>query len=116
MYPFLKPLKHSINASSKKLLSRRFFCDAGNVAKHGKYGQPTEWTHPHLIGKDEVNKGILKSEFKTRREKLIGKLLKLKKQDKHLLILPAAKRQYMVDKIPYFYRKVPQKRKIVLLL
>eukprot|EP00092_Neocalanus_flemingeri_P024502 GFUD01026570.1.p1 GENE.GFUD01026570.1~~GFUD01026570.1.p1 ORF type:complete len:491 (+),score=99.26 GFUD01026570.1:57-1529(+) len=78
----------------------------------GKYGQPTEWTHPHIIGQGEVNKGIQKSEFRTRREKiaenLIAEKISLKNNqtgDKHLLIVPAAKRQYMVDKIPYFYRQ-----------
>ena len=76
------------------------------MQSQGKYGQPTEWTHPHIIQKNQINKGIEKYEFKTRREKLIEKLLQLKNKGKHLLVLPAAKRKYMVDKIPYFYRKV----------
>ena len=87
--------------------SRRFFYDGAKFLSPGKYGQPTSFTHPHLLKDGEINKGILKSEFKKRRENLIEKLLNLKNQDKHLLLLPAAKRKYMVDKIPYFYRKVP---------
>ena len=106
MYTLLQPIRHLVKASSKISVSRRFFCDGENVQKPFKFGQPTEWTHPHIIQKNEINKGILKSEFRTRREKLIEKLLKLKTQEKHLLLLPAAQRQYMVDKIPYFYRKL----------
>ena len=106
MFPLLQPIRHLVKASSKISVSRRFFCDGENVQKAFKFGQPTEWTHPHIIQKNEINKGILKSEFRARREKLIEKLLKLKTQEKHLLLLPAAQRQYMVDKIPYFYRKL----------
>ena len=102
----LQPIRHLVKASSKISVSRRFFCDGENVQKPLKFGQPTEWTHPHIIQKNEINKGILKSEFSARREKLIEKLLKLKNQEKHLLLLPAAQKQYMVDKIPYFYRKL----------
>ena len=107
MYPSLLSLRHFLLASSWKSDSRRFLYDGAKVLSPGKYGQPTSFTHPHLLKNEEINKGIQKSEFKNRRENLIEKLLKLKKQDKHLLLLPAAKRKYMVDKIPYFYRKVP---------
>ena len=104
---------------NKKLLSklvskfgRSYSVSSNPLLSGGKYGQPTEWTHPHIIGKGEVNKGVLKSEFRTRREKITESLMEEKIScnngqagDKHLLILPAAKRQYMVDKIPYFYRQ-----------
>ena len=106
MYTLLQSLRHLVKASSQISVSRRFLCDGENVQKPFKFGQPTEWTHPHIIQKNEINKGILESEFRARREKLIEKLLKLKNQEKHLLLLPAAQRQYMVDKIPYFYRKL----------
>jgi len=105
MYPLHQTLRHFVLSSSKKSISRRLFCDGANLQSQFKYGQPTEWTHPHIIQKNEVNKGIHKDEFKIRREKLIEKLLQLKNKGKHLLVLPAAKRKYMVDKIPYFYRQ-----------
>lgn len=78
-----------------------------------KFGQPTEWSHPHLIGKGEVNHGISRDEFKIRRDNLIEKLLESSSQERphnlqdqrHLLIIPSAKRQFMVDKIPYNYRQ-----------
>ena len=74
-----------------------------SVVSSRKYGQPTEWTHPHILSKNEVNRGIQRSEFKQRREHLVEKLIKQKSGD-HLLIIPAAKKQYMVEKIPYFFR------------
>ena len=75
MYPLLQSLRHSVLASYKKSVCRRLFCDGEKVQSQGKYGQPTEWTHPHIIQKNQINKGIEKYEFKTRREKLIEKLL-----------------------------------------
>jgi len=101
-----------------KLLSRaiasfgRSFSVSSKSWVPGKYGQPTEWTHQHIIAKGEVNKGVLKSEFRARRENIAETLIadRINSKtgpvgEKHLLILPAAKRQYMVDKIPYFYRQ-----------
>ena len=76
----------------------------GSFEKSRKYGQPTEWTHSHIIGKNEVNKGISKSEFQHRRLRLMENLQKLKSTGTHILIIPASKRQYMIEKIPYFYR------------
>jgi len=80
-----------------------------------KYGQPTEWTHPHIIGPGEVNHGISKGEFHSRRDKLVDQLLRSslqrsarlshKTDQKHLLVLPSAKRQFMIDNIPYSYRQ-----------
>ena len=69
-----------------------------------KYGQPTEWTHSHIIGKNEVNHGIQKLEFRDRRENIVERLLKQKSSGSHLLIIPAAKKQFMIEKIPYFFR------------
>ena len=57
--------------------------------------------------------GVLKTEFKARREKLVENLFSelndgskpVSGDEKHLLILPSAMRLYMVDKIPYVYRQ-----------
>jgi len=70
-----------------------------------KFGQPTEWTHPHLVGRDEVTPGLSRVEFRRRREGLVEALLATSGQQQHLLVLPAATRQYMVDKIPFPYRQ-----------
>ena len=92
-------------AGSNTKVSKKHFSAvrADSVVSSRKYGQPTEWTHPHILGKDEVNRGIQRSEFQQRREHLVEKLLKQKSGD-HLLIIPAAKKQFMVEKIPYFFR------------
>ena len=71
-----------------------------------KYGQPTEWTHSHILGKNEVNHGISRDEFRARRENIVEKLLRHKPGGSHLLILPAARKQFMVEKIPYFFRNL----------
>ena len=105
MYPLILPLQQFIHASPQ-MVQTRFFSFGKRLQRQLKYGQPTEWTHPHIIKKNEINRGILKSEFKNRREKLIEKLLEVRKEQKHLLLLPAAKKKFMVDNIPYFYRKV----------
>jgi len=80
-----------------------------------KFGQPTEWTHPHIIGRGEVNHGIKKEEFHKRRERLVDQLLRSdlhrsgrlthSSDQKHLLVLPSAKKQFMIDNIPYTYRQ-----------
>ena len=73
-----------------------------------RYGQPTEWTHSHIIGKNEVNRGIQRSEFRQRRERLAERLLKQQPgEGSHLLIIPAARKQFMIEKIPYFFRYKP---------
>ena len=87
---------------SCKILKRQFGGSSSVWSR--KYGQPTEWTHGHIIGKDQVNKGILKTEFKQRRINLIENLQK-KKTGSSILIIPSARKQFMIDKIPYFFRQ-----------
>lgn len=88
------------------VVHQKYFSVVGPVlASSRKYGQPTEWTHSHIIGKNEVNKGISKSEFQHRRQRLMENLQKMKSTGTHILIIPASKRQYMIEKIPYFYRQ-----------
>lgn len=40
------------------------------------FGQPTHYTHPQLMKKDEVTPLITQTEYKTRREKFVQKLVK----------------------------------------
>ena len=105
-----RSLKNLVRVAS--YLGRNFSTSSKSLFVGAKYGQPTEWTHPHIIAPGEINKGVLKSEFKARREKLAETLLSERiesksgtGEEKQLLILPAAMRQYMVDRIPYIYRQ-----------
>ena len=105
-----RSLKNLVRVAS--YLGRNFSTSSKSLFVGAKYGQPTEWTHPHIIAPGEINKGVLKSEFKARREKLaetlLGERIESKSgtgEEKQLLILPAAMRQYMVDRIPYIYRQ-----------
>ena len=41
-------------------VGRNLSVSSKSLVAGGKYGQPTEWTHPHIIGPGEVNKGVLK--------------------------------------------------------
>lgn len=74
------------------------------------YGQPTSETHPYLIQKDEITPLIKKSEFQERRQKLIDQISTYVSErnpdvKNHLIIIPSASKQYMSDKIPYFFRQ-----------
>lgn len=37
-------------------------------------GQPTPWTHPHLLKQHEIATGITVDEFKARRERLMNRI------------------------------------------
>lgn len=41
-----------------------------------RFGQPTQFTHPHLLESNELTIGLLPSEFAERREKLMEKIAK----------------------------------------
>ncbi|XP_028140970.1 xaa-Pro aminopeptidase 3 [Diabrotica virgifera virgifera] len=73
-------------------------------------GQPTFDTHPHIMNEGEVTPMITKYEYQTRRSKLIDSLTKFSlnnnlKTKNHMVIIPAASKQYMSDKIPYVFRQ-----------
>ncbi|VVC92438.1 unnamed protein product [Leptidea sinapis] len=73
----------------------------------GILGQPTCHTHPHLIQQGQLTCGITQQEYKERRETFVRKLLaEVENVHKtHLIVIPAAKKQYMSDKIPYVFRQ-----------
>ncbi|CAH1964027.1 unnamed protein product [Acanthoscelides obtectus] len=96
----------------------RNYCIRTHTAKnktndHGKrkaLGQPTPETHPHLLNPDEVTPLITKTEYQNRRCQLIESIMKKaikssEYQKNHLVIVPGASKQYMSDKIPYFFRQ-----------
>jgi len=81
-------------------------CTSVRYVHNDKYGQPTPSTHPHLLKKGEVNVGITRTEFQHRRQKLVEKILGNNKlSGRGLIILPSARKKYMIDQIPYFFRQ-----------
>nr|XP_023028066.1 probable Xaa-Pro aminopeptidase 3 [Leptinotarsa decemlineata] len=73
-------------------------------------GQPTSETHPHLLSEGEVTPMITKCEYQNRRAGLVESILKYVSrigliQKNHMIVIPAASKQYMSDKIPYVFRQ-----------
>lgn len=70
-------------------------------------GQPTSITHPHLLKHGEVVPGISLQELKRRRSKLVENISvnshTMNRQ--HIVVIPAATKVYMSDKIPYVFRQ-----------
>ncbi|XP_047526188.1 xaa-Pro aminopeptidase 3-like [Pieris napi] len=72
----------------------------------GILGQPTCHTHPHLISHGYLTCGVTQLEYKERRETLVSKLAEAENLHKtHVIVIPAARKQYMSDKIPYVFRQ-----------
>ncbi|XP_034823963.1 xaa-Pro aminopeptidase 3 [Maniola hyperantus] len=73
----------------------------------GILGQPTCHTHPHMIPSGQLTCGITQQEYKERRDNLVAKLLEesVHIHKSHIIIIPAACKQYMSDKIPYVFRQ-----------
>ncbi|XP_045761672.1 xaa-Pro aminopeptidase 3-like isoform X2 [Maniola jurtina] len=73
----------------------------------GILGQPTCHTHPHMIPNGQLTCGITQQEYKERRDNLVAKLLEESQHihKSHIIIIPAACKQYMSDKIPYVFRQ-----------
>ena len=74
------------------------------------FGQPTNLTHPHLVQSGELLPGIKLSEFKERRDKLVGRILSDEYVNKnlgnsHVILIPSSSTVYMSDKIPYVFRQ-----------
>ncbi|XP_061383013.1 xaa-Pro aminopeptidase 3-like [Danaus plexippus] len=73
----------------------------------GILGQPTCHTHPHLISDGHLTCGITQQEYKDRRDTLVEKLVSSKENEhrSHIIVIPAARKQYMSEKIPYVFRQ-----------
>ncbi|XP_031627158.1 xaa-Pro aminopeptidase 3-like [Contarinia nasturtii] len=74
-----------------------------------RFGQPTQFSHPHLINANELAIGLLPSEFSKRRHKLMEKIkehcIKHNKPSRNIVIVPATTKKYMTGEIPYFFRQ-----------
>lgn len=73
-------------------------------------GQPTNDTHPHILNEGEVTPMTTKYEYETRRTRLVEAITKYSfkntlRSKNHLIVIPAASKQYMSDKIPYVFRQ-----------
>lgn len=77
---------------------------------HPTFGQPTYLTHPHLMKEGEVVPGIDLQEFKSRRSKLLERIIRNNSVSKnptltHVVIIPSSSTVYISDKIPYVFRQ-----------
>lgn len=97
-----------------------------------QFGQPTQFTHPHLLQPNELTIGLLPTEFAERRERLMERIAKhcvdFKRPQRNMVnstypqansvkfhlivsfsiaqvIIPASPKKYMTGKIPYFFRQ-----------
>lgn len=73
-------------------------------------GQPTPWTHPHLLRSNEIAVGITQAEFQQRRRQLMTNIQTYARSLKeslhhHIVVIPSATKKYMTDKIPYVFRQ-----------
>ncbi|XP_059490962.1 xaa-Pro aminopeptidase 3-like [Neocloeon triangulifer] len=70
-------------------------------------GQPTSFTHPHLLKEGEILPGMRKCEFQRRRSHLLEEIHKQsdEKEAPVLAIFPSAPEQFLSEKIPRPYRQ-----------
>ncbi|KAJ8962024.1 hypothetical protein NQ314_005806 [Rhamnusium bicolor] len=78
------------------------------IKKH--FGQASFETHPHLINEGEVTPLITKCEYQERRYNLVESIMSYAEKhnqgkNNHVIVIPAASKQYMSDKIPYVFRQ-----------
>lgn len=71
-------------------------------------GQPTPYTHPHLLKEGEILPGMHKSEFLQRRRNLMREIASTRAGEankKHLVIVPGAPVRYMSNDVPYRFHQ-----------
>ncbi|XP_066251091.1 xaa-Pro aminopeptidase 3 [Euwallacea similis] len=114
MICFRKKLFNSCRSTlSKKYCTKALenvvkgICDSSNKKA---LGQPTSYTHPHLIAENEVTPLIKKDEYQCRRQKLVEAIVEHARKcnpqaHNHMIVIPASSKQYMSDKIPYVFRQ-----------
>ncbi|XP_049885679.1 xaa-Pro aminopeptidase 3-like [Pectinophora gossypiella] len=126
MYQLRKVLMHTVSRRSRrqvlKLLSGNSRClstmepPPGEVQRlkqpqfaipKGVMGQPTCYTHPHMVQEGYLTCGITQAEYVDRRDMLVTKLTQEIENENtnHLIVIPAAAKQFMSDKIPYTFRQ-----------
>ncbi|KAF4533239.1 hypothetical protein B566_EDAN005154 [Ephemera danica] len=69
-------------------------------------GQPTVYSHPHILQEGELLPGIHIQEFRSRRQQLMEDIWQSNSLEQtHIVIIPAATQCYMTERIPYPYRQ-----------
>nr|XP_054755054.1 xaa-Pro aminopeptidase 3-like [Lytechinus pictus] len=70
-------------------------------------GQPTSYTHRHLLRDDEITPGITSQEFRSRRQYLMSAIKKSMYGDcpNHVAVILATDTKFMTDEIPYPFRQ-----------
>lgn len=74
------------------------------------FGQPTHFSHPHLVQPHELVAGVTVDEFRIRRQRFVEDLRKLigskpQKTAHNVVVIPASTKKYMSDVIPYVFRQ-----------
>ncbi|KAM9434135.1 xaa-Pro aminopeptidase 3 [Clarias gariepinus] len=64
-------------------------------------GQPSPYTHPHLIKHGEVTPGVTQMEYETRRQRLASLVESRVPDSSHILVLLSHPVRYMTNDIPY---------------
>lgn len=105
-------VRHSLNGLSKCFLSTIEHPPGLKAVPQytipkGIFGQPTCHTHPHMVPSDHLTCGITQLEYKERRDTLVSKLAAEidNKNKTHIIVIPAACKQFMSDNIPYVFRQ-----------
>ncbi|XP_077984975.1 xaa-Pro aminopeptidase 3-like [Glandiceps talaboti] len=72
-------------------------------------GQPTPYTHPHLMKYGEVTPGITAEEYANRRKQLMTEIrqssTKSELKKHHVVVVPSHPKMFMTDEIPYPFRQ-----------
>lgn len=72
----------------------------------GVLGQATCHSHPHLIEEQFLTHSVTQAEYAGRRAELVKRLVEEVPEDRaHVIVIPAACKQYMSDKIPFVFRQ-----------
>ncbi|KAJ2946683.1 hypothetical protein O0L34_g12744 [Tuta absoluta] len=72
----------------------------------GIMGQPTCYTHPHMVEEGYLTCCVKQEEYIDRRDTLMTKLSQDVNQNaSHIIVIPGAVKQYMTEKIPYPFRQ-----------
>ncbi|XP_033632263.1 xaa-Pro aminopeptidase 3-like [Asterias rubens] len=92
---------------------RRFSTNFGHLSQQDNLlpkrylGQPTSFTHPHLLKTDELTPGITLQEYLSRRTRImsaVGSSFNATSSN-HAVVVLAADKKYMTDGIPYPFRQ-----------
>lgn len=102
-----------LNRCCSRVYVRKFATVATQQAVQRCLGQPTSYTHPFLMKKDEVTPGLTKENYQTRRHNLVELISNEKSSsyqqdkmsEKHIIIVLGSPVNYMTQDIPYQFHQ-----------